>query len=123
MCPGSVYWGHLAPKNIETSTNGSIRSESRRGRHQLLPCFPILKHSTRGIGGRSLHCEISIRPMSALGEKQHAVRYAMSALPPKADIANLGSTCPLCANRDLAHCSKKHHYSITSSASASTVGG
>jgi hypothetical protein len=27
------------------------------------------------------------------------------------------------ANRDLAHCSKKHHYSITSSASASTVGG
>src|SRR6516225_7870902 len=30
MCLGSAYWGHFAPKNVEISTIGSIRSESRR---------------------------------------------------------------------------------------------
>src|SRR6516225_11102828 len=29
MCLGSAYWGHFAPKNVEISTIGSIRSESR----------------------------------------------------------------------------------------------
>ena len=33
------------------------------------------------------------------------------------------SGCPLCANSGLTHRNKKHRYSITSSASASSVGG
>src|SRR5262245_57498197 len=40
---------------------------------------------------------------------------------PQSGHRELGSTCPLCANRDLAHCSKRHRYSITSSARASSV--
>src|SRR5262249_7678358 len=50
------------------------RSESRPGRRQLLLCFPTLKHSTRGIGGRSLHRGISIRPMSAMGQSRPSGR-------------------------------------------------
>ena len=50
--------------------------------------------------------------------RSHHVRFA-----PKADKRAEVSPSRLSANRDLAHCSKKHHYSITSSASASTVGG
>jgi hypothetical protein len=42
---------------------------------------------------------------------------------PKADkIADI-SICPLSANRDWTRCSKKHRYSITSSANASSVAG
>src|SRR5262249_17885637 len=63
------------------------RSESRRGRRQLLLCFPTLKHSTRGIGGGGLPSGGSIRPLSALGLKQTLpLAPAMSAFPPKADI-------------------------------------
>jgi hypothetical protein len=47
----------------------------------------------------------------------------MSASPPEATELMQRRELSRCANRDLAHCSKKHHYSITSSASASIVGG
>jgi len=44
-------------------------------------------------------------------------------LPPKATELARRNKTPLCAKSDLTHCSKRHRYSITSSASASSVGG
>src|SRR5262249_46527936 len=45
-----------------------------------------------------LHCGISIRPLSALGQERTShVHLAMSALPPKADIARPASRCPFSA--------------------------
>src|SRR5215471_16862356 len=50
--------------------------------------------------------------------RQVGVRFT----PERGQIADI-SVCPLCANRALTRRSKKHRYSITSSARASNIGG
>ena len=56
--------------------------------------------------------------MSALGHKRTLpVGFAMSALPPKADMVQCNSACPLCAN------SGHGAHSITSSARANSEAG
>jgi len=63
MCAGSAYWGHLSAKTLAISTNGLIRSESRRRaacpqlclrRHPILRIhvrpaeFPLLRNRRLG---------------------------------------------------------------------------
>src|SRR5262249_17869156 len=70
----------MRPQVLRTDLN---RSEFR-GRCQPLCAVP--NDSTQR-AGRSLHCRISIRCLSALGqERTLPVPLPMSALPPKADI-------------------------------------
>jgi hypothetical protein len=62
--------------------------------------------------------------MSALGQKQtseHA--WIMSALPPKADIAERECHVRFVPKADVSRCSKATLYSITSSARSSKAGG
>jgi hypothetical protein len=49
--------------------------------------------------------------------------FAMSALPPKADITAAQTNVRFVPKADILRCSKKCRYSITSSARASSVGG
>src|SRR5262249_35735308 len=64
--------------------------------------------------------------MSALGHKRqtetlHALWHVRFA-PESGQVADV-SICPLCAKSGHSHCSKKHRYSITSSARAMRLGG
>jgi hypothetical protein len=66
-----------------------------------------------------------MRPsMSALGQKQTSrSEIAMSALPPKADIAECDRHVRFVPKADILRCGKKRRYSITSSARADRLGG
>ena len=74
------------------------------------------------------HIRLMCRSMSALGHKQTSRRHeAMSALPPKADIDRHDEHVRLVPKADSCTAANAVHggsdYSITSSASASNVGG
>jgi len=65
-------------------------------------------------------------PMSALGHLRPVdTPAAVAPCPLRSESGQIArvSLRLLCANSDLAQCSKKHRYSITSSALASKVGG
>ena len=59
----------------------------------------------------------ALLPMSASGHKRTLTRlFRVSALPPKADIAERGWYVRFVPKADILHCSIERRYSITSSA-------
>ena len=74
--------------------------------------------------GASLHGSNPERSMSALGQKQTFERLRlMSALPPKADIAERDWHVRYVAKADIVRCGEIRRYSITSSAVESSFVG
>jgi hypothetical protein len=67
--------------------------------------------------GAQLHGSNPERLMSALGPKRTSLRVrSMSALPPKADIAESDWHVRFVPKADILHCGKERRFSITSSA-------
>src|SRR5262249_1973904 len=83
------------------------------------------KDNTPQYSRRLLHCGISDRPLTAVGqERTSPVHLTMSALPPQSGQSADMLGCPLSAKSGCEQSRNKVAlYSITSSARASSVGG